>query len=137
MKAIFYGLAGVAMAAGAACAQTANPPPRPGTAPLPPHPPAQMAPNTSAGVTTNGKAAASGDNNQAVATTRQSADMPAKGANSFTEGEARSRMESKGYTNISGLSKNADGVWQGKAEKEGRSTTVWLDYKGNVGDHPL
>ncbi len=140
MKAIIYGLAGVALAAGAACAQTTNPPPRPGTAAVPPQPPAQVMPN--AGTTTsdsmnNGKAAASGDSNQAVATTTQSADTPAKGANSFTEGEARSRMQSKGYSNISGLSKNADGVWEGKADKDGRSTTVWLDYKGNVGDHAL
>ncbi len=137
MKAIFYGLAGVALAAGAACAQTTNPPPRPGTAPLPPHAPAQMAPDTMNTTPDTGKAAASGDSNQAVATTSQSADTPAKGANSFTESEARSRMQAKGYTNISGLSKNADGVWEGKAEKDGRSTTVWLDYKGNVGDHTL
>ena len=159
MKAILYGLAGVALAAGAACAQTTSPPPRVGTPAVPPHPPAQVVPNTGAtgsgssssapvspNSTTanttndsvnNGKAAASGNSNQAVATTRQNADTPARGANSFTEGEARSRMTSKGYTNISGLSKNADGVWEGKAQKDGRSTTVWLDYKGNVGDHPL
>ena len=159
MKAIFYGLAGAALAAGAACAQTTSPPPRVGGAAVPPHPPAQVVPNTGAtgngysgtatvnpnnntantanDTMTNGKAAASGNSNQAVATTRQNADTPARGANSFTEGEARSRMASKGYTNISGLSKNADGVWEGKAQKDGRSTTVWLDYKGNVGDHAL
>jgi len=142
MKAIFYGLVGATLAAGAACAQTTTTT-HPGAAMVPPRAPAQMTPNSSGytGTATvtpnNGKAAASGDTNQAVATTSQSADTPAKGANSFTMGEAQSRMAAKGYTNISGLSKNADGVWEGKAQKGGRTVTVWLDYKGNVGDHSL
>ena len=40
-----------------------------------------------------GAAAASGDRNQAVATTGANAAEPARGANSFTEGEARGRLE--------------------------------------------
>jgi hypothetical protein len=155
MKAIFYGLVGAALAAGAVCAQTNSATPQPGTAQVPPRAPAQVVPNSGAGTsgnaysgnatvnpndntsTSNGKAAATGDTNQAVAITGQSADMPAKGANSFTEGEARNRLESKGYSNISGLSKNHDGIWEGKADKGGRQVTVWLDFKGNVGDRPL
>lgn len=142
MKPVLYGLVGVALAAGAACAQTTTAPtttPRPGMTTTAPQVPAQRAPyskapNAFSSTDNTGKAAASGDFNQAVSTTSQSADTPARGANSFTESQARSRMEAKGYTNISGLSKNADGVWEGKAEKNGRQTSVWLDYKGNVGD---
>jgi hypothetical protein len=55
------------------------------------------------------------------------------GSNSFTEGQARSRMEEAGYTNISDLQKSDQGIWQGKAQKDGRSVTVGLDYKGNIG----
>jgi len=150
MKTMLYGLVGAALVAGAACAQTTTSTPRAGTAQVPPPAPAQVVPHSGANNaysgtatvnptdnTNNGKAAASGDTNQAVATTRQNADVPAKGANSFTEGEAQSRIQSKGYSNISGLSKNNDGIWEGKANKGGSQVTVWLDYKGNVGDHPL
>jgi hypothetical protein len=78
-------------------------------------------------------AAASGDTNQAVATTSANAPAPAKGANSFTMGEAKSRIESNGFTNVSDLTKDGDGIWRGSAQKAGSSTQVWLDYKGNVG----
>ena len=80
-----------------------------------------------------GQAAASGNNNQAVATTSANAPQPAKGANSFTEGQAQSRLESAGYSNVSGLKKDDDGIWRGTASKGGSSTNVWVDYKGSVG----
>ena len=57
---------------------------------------------------------------------------PAAGANSFTEGQAKSRIEAAGYSNVSGLIKDKDGVWRGKASKAGRSVDVALDYQGNV-----
>jgi hypothetical protein len=57
---------------------------------------------------------------------------PAAGANSFTEGQARSRIEAAGYSNVSGLSKDKDGIWRGKASKGGRAVDVALDYQGNV-----
>jgi hypothetical protein len=87
-------------------------------------------PNATTG---GGTAAASGDSNQAVATTHANAPMPAKGANSFTMGEASSRIANNGFTNVTGLAKDADGVWRGHADKDGTSAAVWLDYKGNVG----
>ena len=80
-----------------------------------------------------GKAAASGDSNQAVTTTGATADQPAKGANSFTKRQAASRIAKKGYTHVTGLTKDADGVWRGTGMKGGQSVQVWLDYKGNVG----
>ena|ERR1700712_5043734 len=79
-------------------------------------------------------AAASGDNNQAVATTNANAPMPAKGSNSFTMSEAKGRIEKNGFSNVSGLTKDSNGVWRGTAQKGGTSTTVWLDYKGNTGE---
>ncbi len=77
--------------------------------------------------------AASGNNNQAVATTSANAATPAHGANSFTMSQARNRIESEGYKNVNDLTKDNNGVWHGKAQKNGTTTTVWLDYKGNVG----
>lgn len=82
---------------------------------------------------TTGAAAASGNGNQAVATTRANATAPAKGHNSFTMAQARKRLESNGFTNVSGLSKDRDGIWRGKASKAGSNADVWLDYKGNAG----
>src|SRR5712672_1266882 len=57
---------------------------------------------------------------------------PVPGANSFTEGQAKSRIESNGYTNVVGLQKDAQGVWHGTASKDGRSVPVSLDFQGNV-----
>jgi hypothetical protein len=93
--------------------------------------PAGAVPTTSA--PRAGDRSAAGDNNQAVATTDANATTPAKGANSFTMGEARSRIEKNGFTNVSDLAKDDNGVWRGKAQKSGSPTSVWLDYKGNVG----
>jgi len=42
-------------------------------------------------------------------------------------------MEEAGYTNVTDLQKNDQGIWQGKAQKDGHSVTVGLDYKGNIG----
>ena len=79
-------------------------------------------------------AAASGNNNQAVATTSANAPAPAKGSNSFTSGEAKNRIEKNGFSNVGGLTKDDNGVWHGTAQKGGSQTNVWLDYKGNVGE---
>lgn len=57
---------------------------------------------------------------------------PAKGHSSFTEGQAKGRLAKAGYTDITDLKKTDQGVWQGKAMKDGQSVTVSLDYKGNV-----
>lgn len=77
--------------------------------------------------------AASGNTNQAVATTSANALQPAKGSNSFTMGEAQSRLEKNGFANVSGLKKDDNGVWRGTAQKDGAENNVWLDYKGNTG----
>ena len=77
--------------------------------------------------------AASGNTNQAVVTTDANAMQPAKGANSFTAGEAQRRIEKEGYATVVDLKKDDDGIWRGHAMKDGASTGVWLDYKGNIG----
>jgi hypothetical protein len=56
----------------------------------------------------------------------------AKGHNSFTKGEARSRIEKAGFTNVGALMLDADGLWQATAMRAGQSVHVALDYKGNV-----
>jgi hypothetical protein len=72
-------------------------------------------------------------NNPAVNTTgRNNADHPVSGANSFTEGQARSRIEASGFSEISGLNKDSNGVWRGKAKKDGKNVDVSLDFQGNV-----
>jgi hypothetical protein len=69
----------------------------------------------------------------AVANTRaNNPGAPAAGANSFTEAQARSRIEGAGYSNVSGLTKDQDGIWRGKASKGGATLGVALDYQGNV-----
>src|ERR1700726_1203553 len=57
---------------------------------------------------------------------------PAAGANSFTETQAKSRIEGAGYSNVSGLAKDKDGIWRGKASKGSATVNVALDYQGNV-----
>jgi hypothetical protein len=57
---------------------------------------------------------------------------PVPGANSFTEAEARHRLEAYGYTNISGLQKDSQSIWRGTAMKDGRPVQIALDYQGNI-----
>ena len=65
----------------------------------------------------------------------KTAAAPVSGANSFTEGEARSRLEAHGYSNVTGLAKDNQSIWRGKATKEGKSVDVALDYQGNIVAH--
>ena len=57
---------------------------------------------------------------------------PAAGANSFTEGQAKSRIESNGFSQVSELMKVDAGAWRGKAMKDGKTMNVTLDFQGNV-----
>jgi hypothetical protein len=57
---------------------------------------------------------------------------PVAGSNSFTEGQAKSRIESNGFASVSELRKDEQGVWRGKAVKDGKTVTVSLDFQGNV-----
>jgi len=57
---------------------------------------------------------------------------PVAGANSFTESQAKSRLETNGFSNVSALQKDANGVWRGKANKGGKAVDVSVDFQGNV-----
>ena len=60
------------------------------------------------------------------------AGAPLKGANSFTEGQAKDRALSHGLTDVGALKKDDDGVWRGSAQQDGKSVEVAVDFKGNV-----
>ncbi|MGY8633195.1 hypothetical protein RAD15_12030 [Bradyrhizobium sp. 14AA] len=81
--------------------------------------------------------AQSGPGNNAVnSSDRNNSNAPVAGRNSFTEGQAKSRIEAAGYSNVSGLQKDNEGVWRGKADKagtkSGAKTDVSVDFQGNV-----
>ncbi|WP_027154420.1 DUF4142 domain-containing protein [Mesorhizobium sp. WSM2561] len=61
-----------------------------------------------------------------------SAAAPVPGANSFTEEQAKNRIQDAGYSNVSKLTKDDRGIWRGEASKDGKNTAVALDYQGNV-----
>ncbi|EJN06096.1 hypothetical protein [Phyllobacterium sp. YR531] len=57
---------------------------------------------------------------------------PVAGENSFTETQAKERIEAKGYTSVTGLVKGEDGIWTGTGSKDGKPFEVKLDYQGNI-----
>jgi hypothetical protein len=57
---------------------------------------------------------------------------PLPGANSFTEGQAKSRLEANGYSNVGALKKDDNGVWKGTATHAGAKVNVSVDYRGNI-----
>ncbi len=74
-----------------------------------------------------------GPNNNAVnSSSGNNAGAPVAGANSFTEGQAKARIEARGYVNVGDLKKDNSGVWRGTATKDGKSVEVSLDFQGNV-----
>jgi len=71
--------------------------------------------------------------NPAVKTTEgNNPGAPFAGANSFTAGQAKARIESRGFSNVSTLAKDDQGIWRGKAQKDGQTVDIGLDYQGNV-----
>jgi putative membrane protein len=77
--------------------------------------------------------AASDATTPAVTTTdTPDASAPVPGANSFTEAQAKSRIEDAGYSDVSALAKDDKGIWRGQASKDGKSVSVALDFQGNV-----
>ena len=57
---------------------------------------------------------------------------PVPGKNSFTEAQAKKRIESFGYKDVSALHEDDQSVWRGTATKDGQQTPVALDYQGNI-----
>lgn len=77
---------------------------------------------------------ATGSDRAGTATASRTAEgsTPEAGANSFTEGQARSRIESAGFSAIEGLTKDEQGIWRGQAMKAGQRSAVSLDFRGTV-----
>jgi hypothetical protein len=74
-----------------------------------------------------------GPHNNAVNSPGQNnSSAPVAGRNSFTEGQAKSKIEEAGYSGVSNLKKDDNGVWRGKASKGGSATNVSVDFQGNV-----
>ena len=57
---------------------------------------------------------------------------PLKGANSFTEGQAKDRAVASGLTSVADLKKDGDGIWRGSAMQDGKTVQIAVDFKGNV-----
>lgn len=55
-----------------------------------------------------------------------------RGSNSFTEGQAKSRFEASGLTDVAALAKDDDGIWRATGKKDGKPVKLGLDYKGNI-----
>jgi hypothetical protein len=82
---------------------------------------AQTAPTTTDG---NTPAVATPDTKKPTA--------PVEGANSFTEGQAKERIEKAGYTEVKDLKKDDKGIWMAAGMKDGKAVMIALDYQGNV-----
>ncbi|MEK1872200.1 MAG: PepSY domain-containing protein [Rhizobium altiplani] len=64
--------------------------------------------------------------------TEQNPGAPVAGKNSFTEAQAKARIEEAGYTDVTGLKLDDQGVWRASATKDGKQANVSLDFQGNV-----
>jgi len=71
-------------------------------------------------------------NNAVNSSGANNSNAPVAGANSFTQAQAKSRIEAKGYSSVSGLKKDDKGIWRGMASKDGKSVNVSLDFQGNI-----
>jgi hypothetical protein len=61
------------------------------------------------------------------------AGAPLKGANSFTEGQAKDRaIAHGGLQSVSDLKKDDDCIWRGTGSQDGKTVQIAVDYKGNV-----
>ena len=56
----------------------------------------------------------------------------AAASNSFTQGQAKGHVENAGYTDVHDMTKTPDGLWVGKAMKDGKPVSVSIDFKGAV-----
>lgn len=54
------------------------------------------------------------------------------GANSFTEAQARARLEQAGLAGIGELKKDDQGIWRGRATRNGAAVAVGVDFRGNI-----
>jgi len=65
-------------------------------------------------------------------TTTTETKAPEAGANSFTEAQAKDRIEGAGFTQVTGLRKDDQGIWRATASKGGAQVNVSVDFRDNV-----
>ena len=115
---------GVVLAQATAPAQNSGP--NPGMAP-------NAAPNTAPMPTQRPVAPdMQGQGSPGRAVQGQPSSGPLPGANSFTENQARERIQNSGFANVTGLRKDDNGIWRGIATRNGAQVPVAVDYQGNV-----
>jgi periplasmic protein CpxP/Spy len=129
--ALLLGSSGLALAQSTApSTTTGNPQPAPTVSPSSP---AARDPGVNPNATGTRDAPHSGTSANPNATSTRSGTAGLEpGANSFTEGQARSRIEDRGYKKVSKLHKDQNSIWQAEAMKDGRQVRVGVDYRGNV-----
>jgi protein CpxP len=124
-----------ALIAGSALAQTPSTTttsPTPPATTMPPASPGTNSPTGSSNPAVNTTGNAPSSVNASGKATLVAASALEKGANSFTEGQAKSRIEGAGLSNVTDLQKDDQGIWRGKAMRDGKSVAVGFDYKGNI-----
>ena len=94
--------------------------------------PATAAPADRSGATSVGPSTEGGQRAVTIDEGTRTAATPQPGANSFTEGQARSRIEAAGFSDVTELQKDDQGIWRGRGMKDGQQTSVALDFQGNV-----
>ena len=94
--------------------------------------PRTMTPDTRTGTTTTAPRAESTPPAATIDNWTRTSAAPTAGANSFTEGQARNRIEAAGFTGVDQLQKDDQGIWRGRAQRNGQQVSVSLDYQGNV-----
>ena len=81
------------------------------------------------------QSAATGRDGRGIWAAPQRVPWPAPGESfwrSFTESQAKGRLEENGYSNVGKLTKDDNGVWKGPATHAGTQVTVSVDYRGNI-----
>ena len=94
--------------------------------------PRTTAPDARTGTTTTAPRAESTPPAATIDNGTRTTATPAAGANSFTEAQAKSRIEAAGFTGLDQLQKDDQGIWRGRAQRNGQQVSVSLDYQGNV-----
>jgi hypothetical protein len=82
--------------------------------------------------TTTPPATADGDTPAVATPDTKNVTAPVEGANSFTEAQAKERIEGAGYSAVADLKLDEKGIWQAMGTKDGKSVAVSLDYQGNI-----
>lgn len=130
---LLLGSSGLALAQSTAPSTTTNNPQN--TPTVSPSSPAARDPgvNPNAAGTSMGTRESGTSSNPNASAPRSDAGLE-HGANSFTEGQARRRIEDHGYTNVGQLNKDQNSIWQAEAMKNGQRVRVGVDFRGNVAE---